>query len=216
MVRAPKSNRPSVRQRLRYTVDLVLSKGVSGVFLLAVIGTLLILIVLVPFLLALQIATTRTGSWSDVPSLIWADFSQVFKLGAARGPWVEQLGVALIALLGIFFTGILFGILVKSVGDKVTQLRETGGQIIAERHTAILGWSSIGDTVVEQLALANENRRNPVVAVLDGRSKLENEGATRDLTTRNTRLMFRKGHPIRPADLHIVRVDLAADTGKHM
>jgi hypothetical protein len=46
MVRAPKSSRPSVRQRLRYTVDSVLSKGVSGVFLLALIGTLLILIVL--------------------------------------------------------------------------------------------------------------------------------------------------------------------------
>ena len=204
-----KTDRPRFRQRLGYTVDLILSKGVFGVFLLSVIGTLLILFVLVPVLLALQIVTIGKGSWSDVPGLIWTDFAQVFKLGKAQGPWVDQLGTALIALLGIFFTGILFGILVKSVGDKVSKLRETGGQIIAEHHTAVVGWSSIGETVLEQLALANANRRKPVVAVLDTHSKLANETATKDLDTRNTVVMFRKGKPIKPADLDIIRVDLA-------
>lgn len=209
MVSDTTTGSPTLRQRLSYTVDHVLSKGVFGVFLLAVIGTLLILFVLVPALLALQIVTSRRGSWSDVPSLIWSDFAQVFKLGKASGPWVDQLGAALVALLGIFFTGILFGILVKSVGDKITKLRETGSQIIAEHHTAIIGWSSIGETVVEQLAVANANQRKPVVAILDTRSKLANETATKDLEVRNTRVMFRKGKPIKPADLDIVRVDLA-------
>jgi len=201
--------RPTAKQRLTYTVDHILSKGVFGVFVLAVIGTLLILFVLVPILLGLQMLVTGKGSWSDIPAMIWADFASVFRLGRATGPWVEQLGAALVAMLGIFFTGILFGILVRSVGDKVTKLRNEGGQIIAENHTAIVGWSGIGETVLEQLAVANENQHNPVIAILDARSKLSNEESIQFTQTKNTKVMFRRGKTIKPDDFNKIRVDLA-------
>lgn len=203
------TGRPTLRQRLTYTVDLILSKGVAGVFLLAVIGTLLLLLVLVPILVTVQIVATNTGAWSDIPNQIWVGFAQVFKLGKAQGPWIDQLSAALVAIIGIFFTGILFGILIRSVSEKMARLRDTGGQIIARNHTAILGWSSIGETLLEQLAFANENQRNPAVAVLDSQSKLKNEEAIKFTDTRNTRVMFRKGRVHKPEDFDIIRVDLS-------
>ncbi len=200
---------PTWRQRLVYVIDLILSKGLWGVLLVAVAGTLLLLFVLTPILLALQIFIFGRGSWSQLPYMIWAGFAQVFKLGSAEGSWLDQIGAVLVALIGIFFTGVVFGILVRSISDKMRKLRDTGSQIVAEHHTAILGWSGIGTTVVEQLAIANENRRKPVVAVIDRRSKLSNEESIKDVDLRNTRVLFRKGRPNKPGDLDVIRVDLA-------
>ena len=201
--------KPALSKRLRYYVDLITSKGVVGVFFLAAVGTLIILLVLVPLLTALQILVTGKGSWSQIPGTIWADFSQVFKLGNGKGTWVDQLATASIGFLGIFFTGILFGILVSSVSDKLKGLRTSGGEVICSNHTAVLGWSALGETVLEELAIANENQRKPVITILDEKSKLSNEESARELNLRNSQTLFRQGEPDITKDLDCVRLDVA-------
>jgi voltage-gated potassium channel Kch len=71
----------------------------------------------------------------------------------------------------------------------------------------ILGWSPQVFTIVSELVTANENQKNPAIAILANRDKveMEEEISVRVPDMKNTRVVCRSGSPIDPADLAIVR-----------
>lgn len=48
------------------------------------------------------------------------------------------------SVIALLFTGAIFGTVIRSLREKVQDLKEKGGEIIATDHTVILGWSAPG------------------------------------------------------------------------
>ena len=103
-------------------------------------------------------ASPRVSGISETSrtSLVW--IRRALQGRRWRGPWVVQLSNLAFAIVAIFFTGIVFGSVVRSISKKFGNLREKGGPIVSTNHTVILGWSPLGFRILTELAIANENQ----------------------------------------------------------
>jgi voltage-gated potassium channel Kch len=83
--------------------------------------------------------------------------------------------------------------------------------VLEQNHTVILGWSPQVFTIVSELIEANANRKNPAIAILANKDKveMEDEISARIPDLKNTRVICRSGSPIDPTDLELVNPHLA-------
>jgi Trk K+ transport system NAD-binding subunit len=132
-------------------------------------------------------------------------------MGGDSGSWPYLLSMLAVTLGGVFVVSALIGVLSAGVEGKLEDLRKGRSVVLEEGHTVILGWSPQAFTIISELVIANENQRRPAIAVLADQDILEMEEAvgTRIPDMKNTRLIFRSGSPIDPADLAIVRPETA-------
>ena len=63
--------------------------------------------------------------------------------------------------------------------SKFEELRKGRSVIMEEGHILILGWSSKIHSIISELAKANENQKNVVIAVLANRDKIRMEDIAR-------------------------------------
>jgi voltage-gated potassium channel Kch len=112
---------------------------------------------------------------------------------------------------GIIIFSAFIGVLATAVDERLQQLRKGRSLVLESGHTLILGWSETIFTVISELAIANENERNPSIVVLADHDKVEMEDAIRDKVEdlRGTRVVCRTGSPIDLRDLAIVAPDSA-------
>ncbi len=91
--------------------------------------------------------------------------------------------------------------------SQIDRLRKGRSQVLENDHTLILGWTPQVFTIISELVLANQNRRDGATVVLMAdQDKVQMEDAIREhiSDTGNTRLICRSGSPIDLTDLGIV------------
>lgn len=210
-------------QRFRYKFDNLMSKGpVAMISLLAVMS--LIVVCIAAFVLsAFQIAPTDGEPMNFIESA-WQSLMRTMDAGTVGGDsgWNYRAVGLMVTLGGIFIFSALIGVLSNGINDKLEQLRKGKSFVIENDHTLILGWSSKVFTIISELVIANENKKNPRIVILADKDKVEMEDEIREKLgdLKNTKVICRNGSPNDLSDLGIANpqasrsiIILAAEEG---
>ncbi|MBC6466830.1 potassium transporter TrkA [Actinomadura alba] len=153
----------------------------------------------------------ENGNW---PGVFWRSLLRTLDPGTMGGdtgtaPFLALMLMATVG--GIFIVSALIGVLTTGLEAKITELRKGRSMIVERDHTVVLGWSDQVFTVVAQLAEANQSRRRSCVAILADHDKVDMEDAikTRMPDVGSTRVVCRRGNPLKVADLELISLGTA-------
>lgn len=156
-------------QRLRYQIDKSLSRS-----FLSVIYILLILV----FSVVLIITTIDFHSFEQSNGFIerFFDFFFASLIGESNDPNSSIINILInttIAITGLFFSSVVIGLIVNIISDRIDEIRQGKSSIQESDHQLILGWSSGISLVMRELLLANENKTNANIVILDEMNPVE-------------------------------------------
>lgn len=182
----------SLSKRLRYYFDNSISKGPSAfVSWLAVFGVLLSLfITLIDYAL--------NGAPKDVLAHFGTTVNTVLFGGAVpQGSLIARFIAILIWISAITISATIIGFITNKIKERLEKLRSGRAPIIESGHTLILGWSNRVFPIVQELCVANENSKRPLIVVVaqGAQDKLEAELSDRIENNGKTRILVRAGDP---------------------
>lgn len=198
-------NRYSIRDRFSYSFDSMMSRGTSG--LIIWLGVLSVVLIVV---FSLVVLLTRTAPGDEgFAEMVWMSLMRTLDpgtMGGDEGDTLFLLAMLCVTLGGIFIISTLIGIVTTSLEAKLDSLRKGRSKVVEEGHTVVLGWSEQVFTIISELTIANENQKNPCVAIMAEMDKVEMEDEIRSKipSTGNTRVVCRTGSPMEPSDLGIM------------
>ncbi len=192
-------------QRMRYWFDNSMSRGTAAlVAWLGLVATALIVTFTVLVALLGLAGSNRTDFWHQ---LLFSLFHALDPgtVAADTGSWSFLLTMLVLSIGGLFIVSALIGVIATGIDAKLSDLRRGRSMVVERDHTVILGWSDAVLTILNELAIANESRRRPVVVILADRDKVEMEDELREKVgdLRGTRVVCRSGSPIDMGDLSI-------------
>lgn len=207
-------------ERAKYQFDNLMSKGTFAPILLLVLAAIFIVLFL-SFLLyvtgAIPGEFEALAGVKDVDSVgyidaLWLTLLRMFDPGVISGdpidvPFLVFMFFATIA--GIVTISIFIGIVNSGVIRKITELRKGKSFVVEDNHTVVLGWSFQIFPIISELVIANENQKNPCIAILADVDKIfmEDEIKLKIGDTKNTKVVCRTGNPIDIHDLGIVNLN---------
>lgn len=205
--------------RIRYSFDNLMSKGTSAPILLLFFTAILLIIILTAILYFTNSIPSDEGavlglSQSDGISFLdafWVTLLRMLDGGViSEDPVnVRFLVFMFIATIGgIMMVSVLIGIVNSGVNRKIADLRKGKSFVVESNHTVILGWSFQVFPIISELVIANENQKNPSIAILAEKDKvmMEDEIKSKIGNTKNTRVICRTGNPIDLRDLEIINL----------
>lgn len=201
---------PSLRARVRYRYDSLLSRGTVGVIIWLLAITLLVVVaggIIFRFVLDPPFFE-KTGFFEG----IWRTSLLVFGKGSLPdGTWPFRLFTALFIAIGIFLAAALIGVLSTAFNRRLTELRKGRSTVLERGHILILGWSPRLFAVVTELAVACAGEARPRVVILAGehKTKMEDELDARLGDLGKLKVVCRTGDPSSPDDLAMVAAPAA-------
>jgi voltage-gated potassium channel Kch len=149
---------------------------------------------------------------NDVPSFgeaAWMSLMRAMDAGNIAGDANVAMRIVMfiVTLSGIFILSTLIGILSNGLEERIESLRKGRSLVLENDHTLILGWTPQIFTIISELVLANESRKNgAVIVVLADQDKVDMEDAIKERVSdlKNTRIICRSGSPMDMNDLEIV------------
>jgi len=203
---APK---PSFKQKFQYWLDNNFAHGPLILIIWLAAGTAFFVLVMT----AISMFPGIRPEGQDLKQVFWNILFQALTPNPfdTTVDWQFLVMMLVVTLGSLFMVSILIGTLTSGIGGKVEDLRKGRSLVLEQGHTVILGWSPQVFTIVSELVIANENQKNPAIAILADRDKVEMEDELHahvpDL--KNTRVVCRSGSPIDPSDLAIVSPETA-------
>ena len=216
------SGRPSVKtatekksglgDRLRYMFDNSMSSGTPALVAWLIAATLLLIIVF-SVILAITGMNNDGTDRGPVANLFYNLLHALDPgtVGGDSGTWPYLLTMLLLTLGGLFIVSALIGVLATGIDSKLADLRRGRSIVLEEEHTVILGWSESIFTIISELTLANESRKDPVIVILADRDKvdMEEELKVKVPERRGTKIICRSGSPMDLDDLRLSSHDTA-------
>ncbi|MCI1266268.1 MAG: potassium transporter TrkA [Saprospiraceae bacterium] len=213
----------SFRQRLRYRFDNLMSKGPIAMIALLAIMSLVVVVAAGVILSLFQIAPEGSEPMNFVEGA-WQSLMRTLDSGTMGGDagWGFRIVAFIVTLGGIFIISTLIGVLSSGIEGKLDELRKGKSFVIEKNHILILGWSSKIFTIISELIIANENKKNPRIVILADMDKVDMEDEIRSKVPhfKNTRIICRSGIPYDLVDLAIANplesksiIVLAPDSG---
>jgi ion channel POLLUX/CASTOR len=198
------------RDHLRYRFENTLSKGpVAIIGWLALVSTAIVVVAAV--LLSLTGTAPTPGDPASSYSMVegvWQSLMHTLDAGNLAGDegWGLRGVMLLVTIGGIFIVSILIGTITSGLESRLTELRKGRSRVIESNHTLILGWSSKVYSIIGELLIANQNQKNPRIVIMADRDKVEMEDDIKAKfpSTRNTRVICRRGNPLDLDDLAVV------------
>lgn len=217
-----KQKRVSLRSRIRYAFDSIMSRGtMSKVLLLLIFSCVVILI------LAFIDYEIEKSVQKEITQTLWDTLNHTFDPGNLYGDERSSgsLTVMLIAtLFGMFFTATLISIINNGLENRMEQLSRGKSKVLEAEHTILLGFSEVTYIILGELIRANENQNGrQVIVVMDSsHEKADMEDSIyrhiprflADLSPRaqrqamkHTKIVCRKGHIYSEADLNMCSIN---------
>ncbi|HNO30996.1 MAG TPA: NAD-binding protein, partial [Anaerolineales bacterium] len=194
------------KQRLQYWFDNYMSKGTP-----ALLAGLFVLAALIIFVVAILVKMTNSAPNDESLLMIaWMGLLRTLDSGTMGGDTGNPFFLSMMLVVtfaGVFVVSALIGILNNGLEDKLDELRKGRSFVLENEHTLILGWTPQIFTVISELILANESRKEgAVIVILADQDKVEMEDAVSERVSdmKNTRIIFRSGSPMDMNDLEIV------------
>ncbi|UQA60089.1 CASTOR/POLLUX-related putative ion channel [Polyangium aurulentum] len=196
--------------KLRYRFDNTLARGTGALIGWLFLASALMITAVAALVVASGIAPdAEGGERPGFGSMVWFTLMRALDAGTVGGdagsiPFLAAMFGVTIG--GIFLVSTLIGILTSGLENRLSDLRKGRSLVCEKDHTVILGWSPQIFSVVSELLLANESRRDAAIVILAERDKVEMEDALREKVRapRGIRVVCRTGSPIDPGDLAIV------------
>ncbi|XP_017224760.2 ion channel CASTOR-like isoform X1 [Daucus carota subsp. sativus] len=195
----------SLNKQLEYKVDVFLSVYPYAKPLALLVATLLLI-----FLGGLALFGVTDDSLTDCLWLSWT-----FVAASGNHADSEGLGPRLVSVTiscgGMLIFAMMLGLVSDSISEKLDSLRKGKSEVVKQNHTLILGWSDKLGSLLNQLAIANENLGGGIVVVMAEKDKEEMEVdiAKMEFDFRGTSVICRSGSPLILADLKKVSVSKA-------
>jgi ion channel POLLUX/CASTOR len=192
--------------RLRYMFDNSMSSGTPALIAWLTAATLLLIIVF-----SLILTLTGVHQEGDDRNFFEDLFYNLLHaldpgtVGGDTGTWAWLLTMLALTLCGLFIVSALIGVLATGIDSKLADLRRGRSIVLEQDHTVILGWSESIFTIISELTLANESRKDPVIVILADRDKvdMEDELKVKVPERRGTRIICRSGSPMDLDDLRL-------------
>ena len=194
----------SLRNRLRYGFDNLMSRGLIS--LIALLSLVTIIFVAVMTILVIASASYPVAGES-VGEMLWFSLMHALDPGTVVG--AEGVAYRTIMLVttfgGLVFLAGLIGIVSGAFDAKVEDLRKGRSKVLEENHTLILGWNSRVFTLIREISIANLSKKKAAIVVLAPGDKVENEDAIKERVGRigKTKVIVRSGDPMAMADLEL-------------
>ena len=199
----------TVADRLRYRFDLTMARGPASLIAWLFLVTALFVTAAAAIVVAAGwIPKPEDGEQVGLVSAIWMALMHAMDAGTVAGDAGGPPFLAVmfgVTLGGIFVVSILVGLITNGIQGRVESLRKGRSLVCEEDHTVILGWSPQVFSIVSELVVANESRKNAAIAILADRDKVEMEDELRAMVgkTGKTKIICRTGDPMNLTDLEI-------------
>lgn len=136
-------------QRFRYWLDKRMAKG-TGSMIRALLFTTIFLVLFLAFLL---IIFGESDECSPLHA-IWDSFATAINAeipSSSDGSLFFIIINAIAAIIGLFFTSILIGIITNGIETKLQNLRNGNAEILEKNHTIILGWNDTTFAILAEI-----------------------------------------------------------------
>lgn len=197
----------TLKNRISYWFDNLMSKGAHMMILLLGIISLIIIVLSALTIWYLKITPENQEPLTFIEGF-WQSLLRAIDAGTMGGDvgWPFRLISFLVTLGGIFVLSILIGVLGSTIESKLDSLRKGKSFVIENGHTIILGYSSKIFTIISELIIANESAKHPRIVILADKDKVEMEEEIRRNIPdfKNTKVICRSGIPFDFSDLEIV------------
>lgn len=137
---------------------------------------------------------------------VWKSFTLTLDPGNLAG--VEgSFGLILIAALstvgGLFITSSLISVLNTGLTNRVKNFQSGNAKIIEKNHVVILGYSEAVFAIVNELLIANENKKSCSIVILGDEDKqvMEDQIHWRSSISKTTQIICRNGDTASTVDL---------------
>ena len=192
---------PTFREKLQYRFDRTMTKGA-----LSQTGWLALIALIMALITSLIVWGIGIGSQTNLGEQVWEFFLVMLQTSAPKaGPWGLRLANLALVFTSIFVLSTLIGIITTGINIRLEELRKGRSKVIEKNHTVILGWSPQIFQIISELVAANHNRKNACIVVLADQDKVQMQDAIGD--TGKTRLVCRRGDPMKMADLELVSLN---------
>ena len=152
-------------QRFRYWLDKRMAKG-TGSMIRALLFTTIFMVLFLAFLL---IIFGESDECSPLHA-IWDSFATAINAeipASSDGSLFFIIINAIAAIIGLFFTSILIGIITNGIETKLQNLRNGNAEVLEKNHTIILGWNDTTFAILAEIMESNLNRDMQTVVILD-------------------------------------------------
>ena len=192
-----KKQKHSLKDQIRYRFDNSINKG-QGAFVawLALFGLI--------FSVAISAVRYFVEENGVLREILWGTSNSVLFDGKIPSGTFTNKAIAIaIWLASVTIAATIIAFVTSKLRDRVEELRRGKTPILESGHTLILGWSNRAFPIIEQLAIANSNKRGSVIAIFADveRAAIEDQIATRVSNLGKTKVIIRNGDPTSPADL---------------
>ena len=199
----------SVRNRVRYRFDRLLSRGSWAVLLW--LGIITFVVVIISAALLAITGVTFAGS-EDNSALedFWQSLIRVLDSGTMAGDvgWGRRILALIVTLTGLLIAGTLIGLIAAGVERRVERLRQGRSIVVESDHYVVLGWSERLRVVIDQLAAAEPNASVVVLADRDASAMDDDLRSGLDAAL-GQRLVVRSGDPRLPSGLELTNLEEA-------
>ncbi|MFM6980256.1 MAG: CASTOR/POLLUX-related putative ion channel [Micrococcales bacterium] len=199
----------SITSRFKYWFDKQMAKGTPALTLLLAIATFLMVLVFSGIVVAFMITPASFNGSADPQNFLevmWGTFMHAIDGGTivADTDLAYRIPMILVTVGGLVVLASLISIISGAFDAKVEELRKGRSKVLEEGHTLILGWNSKIFTVINEICIANESEKKPVIVIMADRDKVEMQDELNDkVNRRNTQIIVRSGNPMSLVDLEI-------------
>ncbi|MEN9751908.1 MAG: hypothetical protein RLZZ600_955 [Actinomycetota bacterium] len=195
--------------RIRYAFDNALGskKRFVGFIFLSMIVLAVAMTAIQAILAAITWLNQTSGDHPTYFDTFWAAFSKILSLGG-EDTWAERIVGVLYWAIAIAVTGTVIGFITSLIQRTMAQLSKGTSPVIETGHTLILGWSPRVFPILDELAVAQESKRQPVVVVFADKDRQTMDDEIRTHTDRlfgkkkaKLRVITRKGNPANPSEV---------------
>lgn len=204
------SKKPSLKQRLQYSVDNAFANGTGTLIFWLAALSLMIILVMASLVSVLRITPDGEGPLSFLEAF-WRSLMRTLDpgtMGADVG-WLYRIAMLVVTIGGVFVISTLIGILSTAIQTKLEELRKGKSKVLESGHTVILGWTEQIFTILGELQQANANQRSSCIVILSKKDtvEMEDEISSRLVRKNKTRIVCRTGSPIEQENLSTVSVN---------
>lgn len=152
-------------QRFRYWLDKRMARGTGSMIRALLFATIFMIL----FLASILILFGASDECSPLHA-IWDSFATAINAeipSSGDGSLLFIIINGIAAIIGLFFTSILIGIITTGIETKLQRLRNGNAEVLENNHTLILGWNDTTFAILAEIMESNLNREMQTVVVLD-------------------------------------------------
>ena len=203
----------SWKEKLKYKIDCMFSKGTRVMILWLGIASLFIIILTSILVVLFEISPQDTSEPLNFIEAFWMSLMRTLDPGSMADDqgWAFRAMMLFVTLGGVFIISAFIGVISSGLYSRLEGLQRGRSFVFEQNHTVILGWNEKIITIVKELCIANQNKNDACIVIMGEndtvsmveqfREKIPNKGCTR--------IVCRNGSPIDQTSLNLLNLNFA-------